>query len=334
MNAEENGKRIIKIDPVSSIYVKKMFELYATGYYSLFSLKKKMIADGMIYRNGKNFHKHTVEVILNNEFYTGIFYWKSKKYENAQHEPLISKALFREVQSVLKKPNKYKSRKDLFAFTNLITCGICGFSITAQIQKKKYIYYHCSGYKGNCQQPYLREEEIEAQIAKLLRNFCITDEIQEMVLEGLRERIQETVEYHNQSIEQITRHIKVVENRIEKAYTDKVDGNISEEFWKQQNNRWLLEKESLSLKLAEYQQTDTSYIKNANLILELVKNASSTFQNATTDQKRRFVQKLFSNCVLENRNLDLELRLPYDKILVSSKTGNWRPLVDYFRTIY
>lgn len=35
---------------------KKMFELYATGTYSLAKLRKKMLDDGMVYRNGKNFH--------------------------------------------------------------------------------------------------------------------------------------------------------------------------------------------------------------------------------------------------------------------------------------
>ncbi len=325
LNVEENGKRVLKPDPSSAPYIKKMFELYATGHYSLLSLKKKMLDDGMIYRNGKNFYKHTVEVILKNEFYTGVFYWKGKKYENAQHEPLINKELYREVQAVLTKPNKYKSRKDLFAFTNLINCGICGFSITAQIQKGKYIYYHCSGYKGNCGQPYVREELIEEQILELLSGFKVTDDIQNMVLGELQEKMHETFEYHNHSAQQIEKQITVIENRIDQAYLDKLDGKISEEFWDRQTKRWMLDKENLSIQLSEHQKTDTSYLKNANLILELAKNATTTFQNAKHEQKRRFAQKLFSNCFLNDRILDLELRKPYDLILESSKTGNWRP---------
>ncbi len=325
MNVEENGKKILKPDPSSAPYVKKMFELYATGSYSLLSLKNKMLADGMVYRNGKNFYKHTVEVILKNEFYTGVFYWKGRKYENAQHEPLISKELFREVQNVLTKPNKYKSRKDLFAFTNLISCGVCGFSITAQIQKGKYIYYHCSGYKGNCEQPYVREELIEQQIADLLGNFKVTDEIQDMVLEELQESMQEQFESHNAFAQQIEKQITVLQNRIDNAYQDKLDGKISEEFWDRQTKKWTFEKEDLSIKLSSHQKTDTSHIKKANLILELAKNASTTFKNANFDHKRKFTQKLFSKCFLRDRNLDLELRSPYDAILLGSKTGNWRP---------
>ena len=328
MNVNENEKRILRPNPESAPYVKRMFELYATGNYSLLSLKRKMLADGMVYRSGKNFYKHTVEVILKNEFYTGVFYWKGKKYENAQHEPLINKGLFRQVQSILIDPKKYKSRKDLFAFTNLMVCGVCGFSITAQIQKGKYVYYHCSGYKGNCEQPYVREEVIEQQIADLLENFNVTDEIQEMVLSGLRESLQEKIEYHNTSVQQIEKQIAVLQRRIEQAYLDKLDEKISEEFWSQQTNKWTLDKESLVMKLEDHQQDDTTYLKNASLIFELAKKAPTLFQNAKFDQKRGFVQKLFSNCVLKDRIIDLELRKPYDLILDSSKTGNWHPQGD------
>ncbi len=85
------------------------------------------------------------------------------------------------------------------------------------------------------------------------------------------------------------------------------------------------------MRLSAHQKTDTSYIKKANLILELAKNAATTFKNANFDHKRRFAQKLFSNCFLKDRELDLELRMPYDRILESSRTGNWRPLLDTFR---
>ena len=94
VNVREEGKSIIKIDPIAASFVKKIFELYATGSYSLKSLRKKMIEAGMIYRNGKNFYISTLDFILKNEFYTGIFFWKGKKYENASHEPIISKELF------------------------------------------------------------------------------------------------------------------------------------------------------------------------------------------------------------------------------------------------
>ncbi|WP_414712606.1 zinc ribbon domain-containing protein [Sphingobium sp.] len=34
-----------------------------------------------------------------------------------------------------------------FAFTGLITCGHCGCAVVAQMQKKRYVHYHCSGFR-------------------------------------------------------------------------------------------------------------------------------------------------------------------------------------------
>lgn len=68
LNDRVDGKKIIVIDPDSAPFIKKMFELNATGSFSLPKLRKKMIADGMIYRNGKNFYVSKVEGILKNEF--------------------------------------------------------------------------------------------------------------------------------------------------------------------------------------------------------------------------------------------------------------------------
>ncbi len=325
VNIEENGKKVLKPDSNSAHYIKKMFELYATGLYSLLSLKRKMIADGMVYRNGKNFYKHTVEVILKNEFYTGVFYWKGKKYENAQHEPLISKELFRQVQSVLLKPNKYKSRKELFAFTNLMICGVCGFSISAQIQKGKYIYYHCSGYKGNCQQPYIREEVIDEQISVLLNSINVTDEIQETVLEDLRSIMHERTQHFEISKQQIEKQTALLQNRIDQAYLDKLDGKISEAFWQRQTTNWMLEKENLTIKLSSLGQSDAKCLGQAQLILELAKKAPILFKQAKYEQKRKLAALLFSNCILKDRILDLELKSPYNLIFESAKTRNWRP---------
>jgi site-specific DNA recombinase len=328
MNVIEEGRKTLAIDPEAAPHIKKMFELYATGQYSLLSLRKKMVADGMVYRNGKHFHKRNVEIILKNEFYTGVFYWRDKKYENASHEPLVSKELFAHVQQVMLRPNKYKSRKDLFAYTNFMHCGVCGCSITAEIKKGKYIYYRCSSYKGNCKQLYVREEVIEERVMSILDALKVTDAVQEMILSGMRESLKDKIEYHNTCVQQIERQIKVLQNRIDQAYLDKLDKKISEEFWLTQSRKWLTEKENLSIKLVGYQKADTRYLEQATIILELAKKAPALFKRANVEQKRKFIGLLFSNCFLKDGSIDLQLKSPFDRILDSSISGNWRPQWD------
>ncbi len=323
LNVRENGKSLIKVDPQAAPFVQKMFELYSTGTYSLLTLRKKMVADGMIYRNGKNFYTSTVETILKNEFYVGVFYWKNKKYENATHVPLISPELFQRVQNVLINPRKSKSKKGLFPYTNFISCGICGCALTAELKKGKYIYYHCTGSKGNCKKNYIRQEALEAQFIALLSQIKITDEVQEIVLETMRQSLKDKIEYHNNLVEGLERQIKLLQKRVDQAYTDKLDGKISEDFWQVNTSKWLAEKEELSLKLVSAQKADTYYLENAHFVLELAKNAAQWFEDGNTEKKRRVLEALISNCTYKDGNIDVELKPVFAMILESSKNRNW-----------
>lgn len=323
LNVRENGKSIIQIDPIAAAYVRKMFELYATGSYSLKTLRKKMLEDGMVYRNGKNFYKSVVEGILKNEFYTGIFHYRGKRYENASHEPIISKELYQQVQTTMTNPFKSKSRKGLFGYTNFIKCGVCGCALTAELKKEKYIYYHCTGYKGNCKQPYIRQEELEAQFELLLKDFHIPEDLQQEVLAGVRSSFKDKIEYQNSLVEQLQNQIKLLQKRIDHAYLDKVDGKISEEFWKTHTKNWNEEKERLMIKLMALQKADTHYVENANIILELVRNASQAFHKQNLEQKRKLINLLVSNCTYKDGILDIELKPVFEDILEISKTGNW-----------
>src|ERR1022692_2286351 len=42
-----------------------------------------------------------------------------------------------------------------------------------EIKKKRYVYYHCTGYRGKCPEPYTREEVLERQFSDSLRDLIV-----------------------------------------------------------------------------------------------------------------------------------------------------------------
>lgn len=276
-----------------------------------------------VYKNGKNFYTSKIETILKNEFYIGAFYWNGKKHENASHEPLISSELFQRVQNILINPRKSKSKKGIFPYTNLISCGVCGCSLTAELRKNKYIYYHCTGYKGNCKQKYIRQEALEEKFTELLNQIHITDEVQQIILETMRESLKDKITYHNNLVEGLEQQIKILQKRVDQAYLDKLDGKISEDFWQAHTHKWLADKEELSLKLLSAQRADAHYLENANFILELAKNAALWFKNGNPEKKRRILDILLSNCSYKDENIDVELKSAFGVLLENAKTRNW-----------
>ena len=73
-----------------------------------------------------------------------------------------------------KKDNKpkYQMPKS-FMFANVLRCSDCGCQISGEIKKGRYIYYSCSGGKGECEQKhvYIREEAIEKQFIEALERI-------------------------------------------------------------------------------------------------------------------------------------------------------------------
>ncbi|MBU2460736.1 recombinase family protein, partial [Patescibacteria group bacterium] len=177
--------RFIDIDHEKSKKVKKLFELYSIGKYTLKSLAN-WCKEKMLYGNlGKEIAISNVQKILNNPFYIGLMKYKGEIFEG-QHEPIISKKLFDKCQEVMSKRGKVQEvRKHNFDFLGLMKCASCGCSITAEIQKG-HNYYRCTKKKGPCQEKhYLREEVLSEQIKSFLQKVSLSSQDTEKVLAAL-----------------------------------------------------------------------------------------------------------------------------------------------------
>jgi DNA invertase Pin-like site-specific DNA recombinase len=115
---------------------------------------------------------------LQNTFYYGVFEYPkgSGNWYQGKHEPIVDKDLFEKVQEQLKRDNIVRQSKE-FAFTKLMTCGLCESGISAEEKYKqlkdgtsaKYIYYGCGRSKDrHCKNPYIREEDLVDQLVKLM----------------------------------------------------------------------------------------------------------------------------------------------------------------------
>jgi DNA invertase Pin-like site-specific DNA recombinase len=163
-----NGKKIIEPDPVIAPLITRIFEDYVTGNYSVKQVTPMAQANGLVFRRTKAaVPTATVHKILRSRLFSGDFDWKGKTHKGT-HQPLVSRALWDRVQAILdgRQANKHRKMKHDFAFSHLITCGHCGCSLVGEIKKGKYVYYRCSGYKGKCPEPYVREEDLEARFTR------------------------------------------------------------------------------------------------------------------------------------------------------------------------
>ena len=144
----DNGKGKPKtIDPVKGPLVKYMFERYATNTVGFEALRHEMHALGLSTKGGKPLAYDAFTRAFRNPFYCGIL--RLKTLDEAFpgiHEPLISKALFERVQSIVRGKTVPKARKHLFLFRQMVHCESCGTrTLTGENHRTSFTYYRCHG---------------------------------------------------------------------------------------------------------------------------------------------------------------------------------------------
>ena len=217
-----NEKRVdrkgyVYVDPDRGHIIRKMFEKVA---YEKWSGKKiyhwlKFEMNFKTPNGNKGLTLSNIYLLLQNDFYYGTFEYprKSGLWYEGVHEPLITKELFDQVQAQVKSQIIRVEDKE-FAFTRMMTCGLCGSGISADEKFKKqkngnihrYVYYGCTKSKDkNCKCGYINEEELIEKFTLLVDHINV-DEI------GIKEKIKaevERIKKFNSSLLGIREKIKI-----------------------------------------------------------------------------------------------------------------------------
>ena len=147
-------------DPERGDLIKKMFELYSTGEYSLHDITAKMEQLGLRPKRERGaLLLEEISRYLKTPFYYGTFRWQEKLWPNkGTYPPIITKALFDEVQEILagRGRSKTKGGKD-FKYKGLLECYACGCAFIGDSHQrtikttgeiKTFTYYHCTSGKS------------------------------------------------------------------------------------------------------------------------------------------------------------------------------------------
>ena len=210
--------------------------------------------------------------------------------------------------------SKHRRVKHDFAFSGLIACGHCGCSFVGEIKKQRYIYYHCTGYKGKCGEPYVREEVLEEKFAALLGRLVFDDEVLDWVRDALHDSHADERREHEEAIKRLRAEYDRLQNRIHAAYVDKLDGAIELAFFEKISVEWRGEQDHCLRDIERHQVADRSYLEDGVRLIELSQNAQRLFEKQGSREKRRLLNFLVSNSSWQDGELTSTLRQPFDLI--------------------
>ncbi|OGX19812.1 MAG: hypothetical protein A3K83_00130, partial [Omnitrophica WOR_2 bacterium RBG_13_44_8b] len=242
--------KTIVVDPDKAPIIKKLFELYAGGAFSLEELLQYAHQLGFIGKKGKPVRKSELALILRNPFYYGIMRYQGELHQGS-HPPLISKKLFDQVQAVLEQKARPKQRKpEKFAFLGLMRCGECGASITAELQKG-HVYYRCTKKISPCEQKFLREEALLGQINSAISRVYIDDEAKEIILRRFEESASQAGKASSLQTRLAKEEITKLDEKIEKVIDLYISKEISQAEFQKMKAKLVNQKKDLEERLGE-----------------------------------------------------------------------------------
>jgi len=198
--------------------------------------------------------------------------------------------------------------------------------MVGETKKGRYVYYHCTGYRGKCPEPYAREEVIERQFAELLKGLRLEPDVLAWVTKALRESQRDEKRFHEQALARLQAEYAQLDKRLEEMYLDKLDGRVSAAFYDRKSAEWRAEQERLQAAIEDHRQANRTYIDAGVRLLELASRARELFLKQGPAEKRRLLQFVVSNSTWRDRRLSISYRPPFDLIVdgISQAAKNGR----------
>ena len=325
-----DGSKSIIVDIEKSKFIRRAFELYASGGYSYQRLGVELEKDGFVDKFGKKYPPRKFEWMLKNVFYIGKFQWSKIIYEGSQ-EPIVSKELFYAVQSRLSDSRKTRVRTHevFFTYNNLIKCEHCGCYLSGQLKRGahnsgEYIYYNCTGKRGgDCKRKTLKSEVIEKTLTQIIEDIYLPPSVIVGIKDNAFQMLKDIEEFEMENSDTIKRKIDTLQKRISKSYIDKLDDNLpagmSEEEWQILNKSWNEEKDKLVLRLQEIYSNTKIVFGKVDYLLKWCNDLPRYFAMATPEIKKQIIMTITDSITFDGENFNVKLHPVFEDFVKFDK---------------
>jgi site-specific DNA recombinase len=182
----EGGRADLEIHPREGPLMRRAFELYATGWYSMRSVANRLAKEGLVAGNGNAIPQAHIRRLLSNPFYVGRVRWQDLEAQG-KHPPLVSDALFAKVQNTIRERYRdpgVKGSLNGFPLRGLALCAHCRGRMSAE-RHRRWSYYRCSrrSYRREkCPSGYCNAAKAHSGLERVCKQIRLSQDIADRVL--------------------------------------------------------------------------------------------------------------------------------------------------------
>jgi hypothetical protein len=197
--------------------------------------------------------------------------------------------------------------------------------------QKGHKYYHC--HTRSCPTKCIREELIEHKLLEVLSTIRLNgDEL--AYLEKRSEHLKANWESASQELLKSTSlRLAQVQDRLNRLTDAFIDGAIERQIYEQRKAALLMERKEVEEKVARIKDGSQSISDELGKFLELLNSLSLQDEMALSVEKRDLLNILTSNRLVDGKNVEFELVLPFNVIANRRQNSNSAPSRDGDRTL-
>lgn len=325
----EKGDKTIVRDEERFFMVRKMWDLFLTGQYSIKKITQiankewGYLTPRRKNRGGVPIGVSTLYGILKNPFYYGEFEWDGNLYQGS-HEPMITRAEFDHAQKILKNRGRPRPKDKEFAFTGLIRCGECGYMITAQENTKylktekrvkQYTYYFCTHKSKtiDCKQKAIEKEELESQINEFLETLSIEEVHIDWVIKYLHEFNEYESSDNSKTLESLNKRLKQCAKELSNLIRLKIsdENMLTDQEFKDEKMRLMREKESVLEAIEKASDRQNDWVNSAEKAVNFLRNIHERFNEGSIEEKKIILSTTGSNLMIKDKILSIQANAEY-----------------------
>ena len=287
------GKKVIEPHSEYAPIVRFIFEEFSRGTIGYRNLAQKVNKlNDVRSRYGHRMTTQLVYKILLNPIYCGrIVVPKLAVDVQGKHEPLVSQALFDEVQLVIRGGKRYKRLKNRdnpeFPLRGMV-CS-CGSSISGGFstgkKKKRYAYYGC--INPNCQKrKAVRKDDYEKQFSEFLEMVTPNGALLDGLAEALRIAYRKEEKNNLLQADLIASRIKKLERDTDELLSIKLRGLIDDETFIRQSEKMREEKRELEIEQTNLKISDSAVESAVAFGISLVKHFPTEWKSLDPGELR------------------------------------------------
>ena len=302
--------RNIEPDSTKSRVIKRAFEEYATGKYTITGLAEFLAEHGITQKKGTPPAKASVVRMLTNRAYLG-FVKHLGEWHDGTFEPILSPTLFEAVQKVLtskQRPRKQKERYD-FPFVQFARCGECGSMITAQYATNRwntrYTYYRCTKKHGKCSQPYVQGPALATQLKGLLQTVSLPLEEIEIMEKQIETWEKESISSRGTVAQNLKIKLAESKEKIDRLVSLYLDGDIERDIYLERKDGLMREKAKLEEQNGDFGQLGKNRLEPLRSFVLSLREAEKLAKTENCVEWRDFFRKIGSNPSLNDKTLSI-----------------------------